>query len=106
MAQQQHAPLLSSSEKPRTPAFTPARAGIALFFTFIIALFTLSPSSSTHHRDFESLMSRDPAGWYSRTTSHPDGARYQVSKDNLVAGMTRNARVEQDGKHTCLQLLN
>ncbi|KAF8606964.1 hypothetical protein BDV93DRAFT_436736 [Ceratobasidium sp. AG-I] len=42
-------------------------------------------------------MSRDPAGWYSRTTSHPDGARYAVNKDNLVFGLTRNARVEQNG---------
>lgn len=102
----QNAPLLSSSEKPRARPFTPARAGIALLFTFIIALFILSPSSATHRRDLEGLMLRNPTGWHSRATPHPDGAGYEVKKENLVFGMTRNARVEQDGKCSCHQPFN
>ena len=38
-----------------------------------------------------------PAGWHSRATPHPDGAAYDIKKENVVFGLTRNSRVEPEG---------
>jgi len=38
-----------------------------------------------------------PIGWHSRATPHPDGSAYDIQKANVVFGLTRNSRVEQDG---------
>ncbi|KAG9084206.1 hypothetical protein FRC07_013691 [Ceratobasidium sp. 392] len=86
----------SSDEKPRPSLFTPARAGIALILTIILALFTLSPSSAAIPHP-PSLKMASPSGWHSRATPHPDGAAYDVRKENVIFGMTRNTRVEPEG---------
>ncbi|KAG8698110.1 hypothetical protein FRC09_007429 [Ceratobasidium sp. 395] len=86
----------SSDEKPRSSLFTPARAGFALLLTILLAFFTLTPSSSTTPH-LPSLRMTAPFGWHSRATPHPDGAAYDVQKENVIFGMARNTRVEPEG---------
>ncbi|KAG8718142.1 hypothetical protein FRC08_005852 [Ceratobasidium sp. 394] len=86
----------SSDEKPRSSWLTPARAGIALIVTILLALFTLS-SSSPAAPHLSRLIMTAPSGWHSRAMPHPDGAAYDIQKENVIFGMTRNARVEPSG---------
>ncbi|KAG8771796.1 hypothetical protein FRC12_003403 [Ceratobasidium sp. 428] len=86
----------SSDEKPRSSLFTPARAGFALLLTILLAFFTLTPSSSTAPH-LPSLRMTTPSGWHSRAAPHPDGAAYDVQKENVIFGMARNTRVEPEG---------
>ncbi|KDN36959.1 hypothetical protein RSAG8_10493, partial [Rhizoctonia solani AG-8 WAC10335] len=90
-------PSSATEERPRKQLLTPARVGIALIFTLIVAIFVLSPSTPNSMSDPGRMAFADPAGWYSRATPHPDGAKYDVKKENVVFGLTRNSRVEQDG---------
>ncbi|KAG8712043.1 hypothetical protein FRC11_001159, partial [Ceratobasidium sp. 423] len=88
-------PSSADEEKPRKQLLTPVRVGIALIFTLLAAFFVLSPSA------YNAMSGRtafaDPSGWYSRATPHPDGANYDVKQENVVFGLTRNSKVEQDG---------
>ncbi|KAG9096413.1 hypothetical protein FRC06_008689 [Ceratobasidium sp. 370] len=86
----------SSDEKPRSSRFTPARAGLALIVTILLALFTFSCSSPVAPH-LPHLRMASPSGWHSRATPHPDGAAYDVQKENIVFAMTRNTRVEPNG---------
>ncbi|CAE6485250.1 unnamed protein product [Rhizoctonia solani] len=90
-------PSSTNEEKPRKQLVTPARVGIALIFTILVALFVFYPSSSKSMSGPGRMAFADPAGWHSRATPHPDGANYDVKKENVVFGLTRNSRVEQDG---------
>lgn len=86
-----------SEEKSRSSLFTPARAGIALIAIILLALFALSSSAPpTPHLPNSRMAS--PSGWHSRAQPHPDGAAYDVKKDNVIFGMTRNTRVEPEGE--------
>ncbi|EUC60262.1 transmembrane protein, putative [Rhizoctonia solani AG-3 Rhs1AP] len=87
-------PSSANEETPRKQLLTPARVGIALIFTLIVAFFVISPSTTN---PLSASAMADAAGWYSRATPHPDGANYDVKKENVVLGLTRNSRVEQDG---------
>ncbi|CAE6537661.1 unnamed protein product [Rhizoctonia solani] len=90
-------PSAANEEKPRKQLLTPARVGIALIFTLLVAFFVLSPSSPNSMSGPSRTAFADPSGWYSRATPHPDGTNYDVKKENVVLGLTRNSRVEQDG---------
>ncbi|CUA68889.1 hypothetical protein RSOLAG22IIIB_13842 [Rhizoctonia solani] len=90
-------PSSAHEEPPRKQLVTPARVGIALLFTLLVALFVFSPSTTNPMSGPGRLAFADPTGWYSRATPHPDGAKYDIKKENVVLGLTRNSRVEQDG---------
>jgi hypothetical protein len=87
-----------SNEPPRKSLLTPARTGIAILITILLALFTLSSCTPNPLRSNSRLAMTSPAGWHSRATSHPDGSAYDVKKENVVFGLTRNGPVEHDGE--------
>ncbi|QRV92449.1 hypothetical protein RhiJN_20467 [Ceratobasidium sp. AG-Ba] len=88
--------LPTSNDKPRSSLFTPARAGIALIATILLALFALS-SSTPPSPHLSNLRMTVPTGWHSRAQPHPDGSAYDVKKENAVFGMMRSTRVEPEG---------
>ncbi|CAE6347365.1 unnamed protein product [Rhizoctonia solani] len=89
-------PSSTNEEKPRKQLVTPARVGIALIITLLAALFVFSPSSNKPMSGPGRSIA-NPTGWYSRATPHPDGANYDIKKDNAVLGLLRNSRVEPEG---------
>lgn len=69
-------------------------AGIAFVIALLLAMVILPVRANGPF----GVPAVSPAGWHSRATPHPDGAAYEIKKDNLVFGMTRTSLAEASGE--------